>query len=114
MNEQALELSRRRYQTVVRLEETTEGDTCYVAYHPELPNCISQGATPEEAEANLAEATAMVIEHLLAHDLPVPEPRPINADMSPIAEAVRGVESVGLGKKAEARSPVAAVAFARV
>jgi predicted RNase H-like HicB family nuclease len=60
--------------TIVRLQETTTDGRCYVAYHPELPGCLSQGDTPEEAEANLVEATEMALEHLLAHGLPVPKP----------------------------------------
>lgn len=60
--------------TIVRLQETTSDERCYVAYHPELPSCLSQGETPEEAEANLSEATEMAIEHLLAHGLPIPRP----------------------------------------
>lgn len=60
--------------TIVRLQETTAEGRCYIAYHPELPSCLSQGDTPEEAEANLAEATEMAVEHLLAHGLPIPKP----------------------------------------
>ena len=60
--------------TIIRLQETTTEGRCYIAYHPELPSCLSQGDTPEEAEANLAEATEMVVEHLLANGLPIPKP----------------------------------------
>jgi predicted RNase H-like HicB family nuclease len=73
MNEKALNLSERKYLTVIRLEQTTDGGYCYIAFHPELPGCMSQGDTPEEAEANLAEARQMVIEHLLANGLSVPD-----------------------------------------
>ena len=64
------------YSTVVKLAETTDGDCLYMAYHPELPDVVSQGETPEEAEANLANVRQMVVEHLQLHGLPVPEPRP--------------------------------------
>ncbi len=63
-----------KYSTIVQLEETTDGGNCYVAYHPELPDCLSQGTTPEEAEANLVEVTQMTIAHLVSSHLPIPEP----------------------------------------
>lgn len=48
----------------------------YFAYHPELPNVISQASTPEEARANLIEATEMAVHHLIDNGLPVPQPMP--------------------------------------
>ena len=63
------------YVTIVQREETTDGQPCYVAYHPELPNCRGQGATSEEAVEDLVAATEMVIQHLTASGLPVPEPQ---------------------------------------
>ena len=73
MNEQ-LELNIPNFTTVVTLQETTVGSYCYIAFHPELPNILSQGDTVQEAEANLVEATELAIEHLVRHGLPVPEP----------------------------------------
>jgi predicted RNase H-like HicB family nuclease len=78
--------------TIVRLQETTTDGRCYIAYHPELPSCISQGDTPEEAEVNLAEATEMAIEHLLAHGLPIPRPFSLQ-DATPQAPHTTGYES---------------------
>ncbi len=74
MNPKVIEISQRRYLTITQLEQGTEGETCYVAKHPEILGCMSQGATPEEAEANLVEVTQMIIEHMLEHNLPVPDP----------------------------------------
>jgi len=68
------ELLIRKYITIIRLGETTDGNYCYVAFHPELPGCMSQGETPEEAEENLREATEMVIRHLVSNHLQVPDP----------------------------------------
>jgi predicted RNase H-like HicB family nuclease len=68
------ELLHRKYVTIIRLGETFDGGYCYVAFHPELPSCMSQGETPEEAEENLGEATEMVIRHLFSNHLPIPEP----------------------------------------
>lgn len=56
-------------------DETTEGDVCYRAEHPELPGCMSHGATPEEAMQNLAGARRLYIETLLQLGQPVPKPR---------------------------------------
>ncbi len=63
-----------KYLTLVQLHTTTDETECYVAIHPELPNCLGQGDTPEEAEQDLAEATALALEHLAEHGLPIPEP----------------------------------------
>jgi predicted RNase H-like HicB family nuclease len=76
MNEQ-LQFNVPSYVTIVRLQETTDGDCCYVAFHPELPNIMSQGETPEEARENLVEATELAISHLTSNDLPIPEPMPL-------------------------------------
>jgi predicted RNase H-like HicB family nuclease len=53
----------------------TDGNYCYVAFHPELPNVISQGISPEEAKANLIETTELTIAHLVSNNLPIPESR---------------------------------------
>jgi len=41
----------------------------------ELPGCMSQGDTPEEALAMIADAMEGWLEAALAHNLPIPEPR---------------------------------------
>lgn len=64
-----------KYTTLVFLDETTADTPCYIAAHPELPGCISQGDTPDEAIQNLREAQDLVIEHLLNNNLPVPIPQ---------------------------------------
>lgn len=63
-----------QFMTIVRREEATNSTYCYVAFHPEFPNNMSQGDTPEEAEENLVEATELTLAHLKANNLPVPEP----------------------------------------
>lgn len=73
------------YVTIVQLQQATDDTDCYVAYHPELPNCISQGATPQEAEENLVEATQLTIAHLVASHLPIPEPMaPFQSSRGPV------------------------------
>lgn len=59
----------KRYPIVV--EET---DTGFSAYLPDLPGCISTGATRGEVEANMREALEFHIEGLRLDGLPVPEP----------------------------------------
>lgn len=70
------------YVTIVKLQEMTDEGYCYIAYHPELPNTISQGDTPEEASEALTEATQMTIAHLLANGLPIPQPRNLQVAFS--------------------------------
>jgi predicted RNase H-like HicB family nuclease len=51
--------------------------TGYSAYAPDLPGCISTGATLAETEQNIREAIAFHIEGLRLHGYPVPEPTSI-------------------------------------
>ncbi len=46
----------------------------YAAYVPDLPGCVSTGATREEIERNIREAIAFHIEGLLIEGEPIPEP----------------------------------------
>lgn len=55
-------------------EECTDGSSCFLATHPELPGCMSHGATVEEAIQNLAEARELYIAELLERGLEVPMP----------------------------------------
>lgn len=62
------------YITIIRREEVADSTYCYVAFHPELPNIMSQSDTPEEAEENLVEETELTLAHLKANNLPIPKP----------------------------------------
>ena len=79
MDEQRLrrakELANRPYQVHVFPDESTDGESCYVATVPELPICMSDGDTVEEAKNNLESAKVDFIYFLLEDGLPVPEPR---------------------------------------
>jgi predicted RNase H-like HicB family nuclease len=59
----------KRYPIVV--EETETG---FSAYSPDLPGCISTGATRGDVEANMREAVEFHIQGLRAEGLPVPDP----------------------------------------
>ena len=62
------------YALFVFLDETTDGDTIYVATNPELPGCVAQGDTVEEAVEILAEVREDYIAHRIANNLPVQPP----------------------------------------
>lgn len=70
--EEAKKLSARNLITVIVREDTEEDGSYYVAMHPDLPGCMADGATPEEAKKNLAEARVDFIYYLLEDNLPVP------------------------------------------
>jgi predicted RNase H-like HicB family nuclease len=52
-------------------EEAPEGG--YAVFVPALPGCHTQGETLEEAEQNVAEAIALYLESLEAHNEPIPQ-----------------------------------------
>ena len=60
MNDQqwamAEQLAARHYFTVVNREKNENGEHYYVATHPDLPGCIADGQTLEEAKQELANA----------------------------------------------------------
>ena len=62
------------YLTVVTLDETTDGQPVYLARNLELPNCLGQGLTYEEAVQDLQLARVDYIYSLLEDNLPIPEP----------------------------------------
>jgi predicted RNase H-like HicB family nuclease len=59
---------------VTIMEDTCGDAVCYMAVHPELPGCMAQGETPEEARRNLDVAREDYISALLEMGLPVPLP----------------------------------------
>ena len=56
----------------VVLEPDPEGG--YVVHCPSLPGCYSQGATIDEAMANVREAIELCIEDMRAHGELLPDP----------------------------------------
>jgi predicted RNase H-like HicB family nuclease len=49
-------------------------ETGFSAYSPDLPGCVSTGATREEVEENMQEAIELHLEGLREEGYPVPEP----------------------------------------
>lgn len=47
----------------------------YAAYVPDLPGCVSTGATREEVERNIREAIAFHLEGMRMDGDPIPEPQ---------------------------------------
>lgn len=69
---QAQELANQPYITRIMREIDDEGVVYFVAENPEIPGCRSQGADPEEAKANLAEARVDFLYFLLEDGKPIP------------------------------------------
>lgn len=60
-----------QYPITLRPDPSGEG---YLAEHPDLDGCMSQGGSPAEAVGNLEEARALWMEVRLDEGLPIPEP----------------------------------------
>ncbi len=56
------------YRVLIEQDE----DGVFVAECPSLPGCISQGATRDEAVANIKDAIAGYLESLRKHNEPIP------------------------------------------
>jgi predicted RNase H-like HicB family nuclease len=57
---------------LIVIEPTSTG---FSAYSPDLPGCVSTGATREEVERHMQEAIELHLEGLREEGYPVPEPR---------------------------------------
>jgi antitoxin HicB len=62
------------YPVIFHPVEIIDGKPCYCVYHPDLPGCMSDGETPEEAVASLAEARELWIEVAREGGCVIPEP----------------------------------------
>lgn len=56
---------------LIVIEETSTG---YSAFSPDLPGCVSTGATREEVELNMREAIEFHLDGLREEEYEVPEP----------------------------------------
>ena len=54
-------------------------ETGYSAYSPDLPGCVSTGATPEEVERNMHEAIDFHLDGLRKEGFPIPQPSSASA-----------------------------------
>jgi antitoxin HicB len=60
----------------IRIERPADSDGGYLATAPELPGCMSDGATPEEALKNVQEAIISWIESANKWKQEIPKPAP--------------------------------------
>lgn len=58
-----------RYLVVIEATETG-----FSAYSPDLPGCVSTGATRQEVEANMKEAIEFHLDGMKQERYPIPEP----------------------------------------
>jgi antitoxin HicB len=71
------------YAVVLVHDEDADNNSGWVAEVAELPGCISQGATPEEAARRLRDAMVDWIAVALEHGVAIPEPRAAGDDSGP-------------------------------
>lgn len=72
--ERARKLAAINYSIEVLKDETSTGETVYLAKNPQLYGCMAQGTSPEEAMESLEEARIDYIHSLLEDGLDVPNP----------------------------------------
>lgn len=68
------DLAGKVYSLRIEQDEYTTGGKCFMAYHPELVGCKSQGDTIQEAVANLENALTDYIDVMRYLNQPVPVP----------------------------------------
>ncbi len=64
----------RPYKIILAPDVRSDGTQCFVARHPELPGCMSDGDTREEAIKNLRDARELYIQSLIEDGMEVPPP----------------------------------------
>lgn len=75
LTKQAEKLATELYTTDIMRDKTTIGEPIYLLSHPELPGCMAQGRTIEEAQDNLVDARKEYLLSLLEDNQPVPLPK---------------------------------------
>lgn len=78
------------YTISLRREYLSDGSECWVAYHPEMDGCLSQGSTPAEAIEMLCEAREMWLEATERAGLAIPLPLAGQLRCSMYAPKVKG------------------------
>lgn len=72
--DQAIALAARGYQVGVQREDDENGNPVWVAFVPEMPSCVAQGDTAQDAIEALKTVREDYIYFLMKHGVPVPEP----------------------------------------
>jgi predicted RNase H-like HicB family nuclease len=63
-----------KYPIQIRPDVMTDGSSCFVAEHPDLPGCVAYAETAEEAEFLLADAREAYLDSLRLTGESVPPP----------------------------------------
>lgn len=74
LEKQAEKLAAEPYTVEIMRDETTTGEPIFLLSNPELPGCMAQGHSIEEAAVNLEDARKEYILSILEDGLPVPLP----------------------------------------
>jgi predicted RNase H-like HicB family nuclease len=74
--EQAQELANKPYPWMMERDTLSDGQEVLLLRHPDLPGCMAQGFTLNEALQNLRDARVDYLYVLLDLGLPVPAPTP--------------------------------------
>jgi predicted RNase H-like HicB family nuclease len=102
IEDRAKYLASQPYAVEVMKDKTTTGEDVFLAKNPQLYGCMAQGATIEEAIANLADARLDYIEDLLEDGDPVPDVDSPSIYTSSEAETVLLIdETVGVVSERE-------------
>ncbi len=67
-------LASRGYAIITSRDKLTDGKLVFLVEHPELDGCMAQGATLDDALAELRDATVEYIYYLLEDGFAVPDP----------------------------------------
>ena len=105
----AKRLAARPYQMRIFADVTTDGEPGYYATIPELPGCVSDGDTVEEAKQNLQSAKVGFIYFLLEDKLEVPDPQYFESHVSIDLSEYIGVEGNESGDKSSSIARFVAV-----
>lgn len=79
LHSKAEELAGRSYLIMTSIEETTDNQPIHFARVLEMDGCFGQGASREEAIADLRSAMVDYVESLLEDGLTVPEPKKMDS-----------------------------------
>lgn len=102
IEERARYLANQPYAVEVMKDRTTTGEDVFLAKNPQLYGCMAQGATVEEALANLADARLDYIEDLLEDGDPVPDVNSPSIYTSVETETILLIdEAVEIGQEGE-------------
>ena len=72
------------YAVTVATEATTDGETVWIAAHPELDGCMAHGESDAEAASNLEDARRLYLATMLEDGLTPPVPTSVAGVYAPM------------------------------